>query len=97
MCSSDLPEGYPLAYEVMPGNTADKTTLRTFLSRIESLYGTAQRTWIMDRGIPTEAVLEELQAPDSQVKYCSAPGSGVEYLLKRTVGTGVGMADCFVG
>jgi transposase len=63
------PEGYPLAYEVLPGNTADKSTLRMFLSRIESLYGKAQRTWIMDRGIPTEAVLEELQAPDSQVNY----------------------------
>src|ERR1051325_1148016 len=63
------PEGYPLAYEVLPGNTADKTTLRSFLTRIESLYGKAQRTWIMDRGIPTEAVLEEIQTSDSQVKY----------------------------
>jgi transposase len=63
------PEGYPLAYEVLPGNTADKTTLRTFLSRIEGLYGKAQRTWIMDRGIPTEAVLEEIQTSASQVQY----------------------------
>jgi hypothetical protein len=63
------PEGFPLAYEVLPGNTSDKTTLRTFLARIESLYGKARRTWIMDRGIPTEAVLEEMQATDSQVKY----------------------------
>jgi transposase len=63
------PEGYPLAYEVLPGNTADKSTLRTFLARIEGLYGKAQRTWIMDRGIPTQAILEELQAPESQVKY----------------------------
>jgi transposase len=63
------PEGYPLAYEVLPGNTADKTTLRTFLARIENLYGKAQRTWIMDRGIPTEAVLEEIQTSDSQVQY----------------------------
>jgi transposase len=63
------PESYPLAYEVLPGNTADKTTLRSFLSRIESLYGKAQRTWIMDRGIPTEAVLEEIQTSDWQVKY----------------------------
>ncbi len=77
------PEGYPLAYEVMPGNTADKTTLRTFLSRIESLYGTAQRTWIMDRGIPTEAVLEELQAPDSQVKYLVGTPKGRLTKLER--------------
>jgi len=29
------PEGLPLAYEVLPGNTSDKTTLRGFLDRIE--------------------------------------------------------------
>ena len=63
------PEGYPLGYEVLPGNTADKTTLRMFVSRIESLYGKARRTWLMDRGIPTEEVLEDLQSPDSQVQY----------------------------
>jgi transposase len=35
------PEGLPLAYEVLPGNTADKTTLRGFLERIEGQYGKA--------------------------------------------------------
>ena len=48
------PEGFPLAYEVMPGNTLDKTTLGDFLKSIEQQYGKAQRTWVMDRGIPTE-------------------------------------------
>ena len=48
------PEGLPLAYEVLPGNTADKTTLRDFLDRIERQYGKARRVWVMDRGIPTE-------------------------------------------
>ena len=33
------PDGLPLAYEVMPGNTSDKTTLRDFLQRIETQYG----------------------------------------------------------
>jgi transposase len=56
------PDGLPLAYEVMPGNTSDKTTLRNFLSRIESLYGKADRIWVMDRGIPTEEVLSEMRA-----------------------------------
>ena len=51
-------EGLPLAYEVLAGNTADKTTLRAFLADIERQYGKARRIWIMDRGIPTEAVLE---------------------------------------
>jgi hypothetical protein len=50
------PEGFPLAYEVMPGNTADKTTLQDFLAKIEKLYSKAQRIWVMDRGIPTEEI-----------------------------------------
>jgi len=56
------PDGLPLAYEVMPGNTSDKTTLKSFLAHIESLYGKADRIWVMDRGIPTEQVLEEMRA-----------------------------------
>jgi len=47
------PEGLPLAYEIMAGNTADSTTLRGFLHRIERQYGKARRVWVMDRGIPT--------------------------------------------
>ena len=63
------PDGFPLAYEVLPGNTADKTTLRGFLARIEAQYGKAQRVWVMDRGIPTEAVLAEMRAADPPVHY----------------------------
>ena len=54
----------PLAYEVLPGNTADCTTLRMFLARIERQYGRARRVWVMDRGIPTEAVLAEMRGSD---------------------------------
>jgi transposase len=63
------PEGFPIAYEVMPGNTADKTTLRGFLQKIETRYGKAQRIWVMDRGIPTEEVLEEMRQSDPPVHY----------------------------
>ena len=63
------PEGFPLAYEVMAGNTSDKTTLRAFLERIEKLYGKAERIWVMDRGIPTEEVLAEMRAHDPPVHY----------------------------
>jgi transposase len=63
------PEGFPLAYEVMAGNTADKTTLRGFLDKIEQLHGKAQRVWVMDRGIPTEEVLAEMRASDPPVHY----------------------------
>ncbi|HYW62261.1 MAG TPA: IS1634 family transposase [Bradyrhizobium sp.] len=63
------PEGLPLGYEVLSGNTADSTTLRGFLERIERQYGKARRIWLMDRGIPTEAVLAEMRAADPPVRY----------------------------
>jgi hypothetical protein len=63
------PEGFPLAYEVMEGNTSDRTTLRGFLAQIEAQYGRARRVWLMDRGIPTEEVLQEMRAPEREVFY----------------------------
>jgi transposase len=63
------PEGFPLAYEVLAGNTADKTTLRDFLARIEAQYGKVGRIWVMDRGIPTEAVLGEMRASKTPLHY----------------------------
>jgi transposase len=63
------PDGFPLAYEVMNGNTSEPTTLRTFLNKIESTYGKARRVWVMDRGIPSEAVLKEMRDPERQTFY----------------------------
>ena len=63
------PDGFPLAYEVMHGNTSDRTTLRGFLQKIEDTYGKAQRVWVMDRGIPSEAILKEMRAPERQMFY----------------------------
>jgi transposase len=55
------PEGLPLSYEVLAGNTADSTTLGEFLDRIERRYGRANRIWVMDRGIPTEDSLAKMR------------------------------------
>jgi transposase len=63
------PTGFPLAYEVMDGNTSDKSTLRSFLDKIESLYGKARRVWLMDRGIPTEAILAEMRSSRQETFY----------------------------
>jgi transposase len=62
-------EGLPLAYEVLPGNTADNATLRGFLDRVERQYGKARRIWLMDRGVPTEEILAEMRAADPPVRY----------------------------
>jgi len=63
------PDGFPLAYEVMTGNTSDRTTLRGFLKKVEDTYGKARRVWVMDRGIPTEAILKEMREPERQTFY----------------------------
>ena len=82
------PEGFPLAYEVMAGNTADKTTLRDFLQKIEELHGKAQRVWVMDRGIPTEEVLAEMRQNDPPIQYLVGTPKGslgkyAQQLLER--------------
>jgi transposase len=63
------PDGFPLAYEVMNGNTADCSTLRDFLNQVEITYGKARRVWVMDRGIPSEAVLKEMREPERETYY----------------------------
>jgi hypothetical protein len=47
------PEGFPLAYEVLAGNTSDKTTPRDFLKKIEDQYGQARRIRVMDQALMT--------------------------------------------
>jgi len=81
------PKGFPLAYEVLPGNTSDKTTLREMLRKIETQYGKAKRIWVMDRGIPTEAVLAEMRAADPPVLYLvGTPKGRLTQLEKALLG-----------
>jgi transposase len=63
------PEGFPLGYEVLAGNTLDKKTLGAALVSIEKQYGKARRVWVMDRGIPTEETLEQMRRSDPPVSY----------------------------
>ena len=79
------PDGFPIAYEVLPGNTADKTTLRQFLQKIETQYGKAERVWVMDRGIPTEEVLKEMRASDPPVYYLVGTPKGRLTKLERAL------------
>lgn len=77
------PEGFPIAYEVLAGNTADKTTLKMFLQKIEMQYGKAERIWVMDRGIPTEDVLEDMRTADPPVYYLVGTPRGRLTKLER--------------
>ena len=81
------PQGFPLAYEVMPGNTSDNTTLAGFLEKIEAQYGRSDRVWIMDRGIPTEDTLAAMRAREPPVHYLvGTPKGRLTRLEKSFVG-----------
>ena len=78
------PDGFPLAYEVMDGNTSDRTTLRGFLEQIEKTYGKAKRMWVMDRGIPTEEILQEMRNPAREIFYLvGTPKSKIQQCEKK--------------
>ncbi len=55
------PEGFPLAYEVFPGNTRDVQSLETMLNQVEAKYGKAKRTWVFDRGVVSEDNLQKIR------------------------------------
>lgn len=44
-------DGFPLGYEVFPGNTHDATTVQQIVQTMEARHGTVGKVWIMDRGM----------------------------------------------
>ena len=79
-----MPDGFPLAYEVMPGSTSDKTTLADFMHRIETQYGRSERVWVMDRGIPSEETLEAMRTDPSGIRYPVGTPKGRLSKLERS-------------
>ena len=55
------PEGFPVAYEVFDGDTADVTTLAEIVEKIETKYRMRGRVWVFDRGIVSEDNLQDLR------------------------------------
>ena len=78
------PEGFSIAYEVLPGNTTDKTTLAYFLRKVEAQYGETDRIWIMDRSIPTEDTLQQMRQFNPPVSYLFGTPKGQLTKLKNT-------------
>ena len=60
------PRGLPLFYEVFDGSRADVTTVEEVVEAMEQRYGKAQRIWVMDRGMVSEANLEWLRQRGAQ-------------------------------
>ena len=67
----------------MDGNTSDRTTLRDFLDQIEKTYGKAKRMWVMDRGVPTEEILQEMRDPAREIFYLVGTPKGKIQQMKR--------------
>jgi transposase len=55
-------EGLPVAYEVFDGNRPDVTTTQEMVGILEAKYGKANRVWVMDRGMVSEANLTSLRS-----------------------------------
>jgi len=53
--------GIALGYEVFDGNTNDSTTVEAIVGAMERKYGQADRVWVMDRGMVSEANLKFLR------------------------------------
>lgn len=44
-------DGFPLGYEVFPGNTHDSTTVKQIVETMEKRHGAVGKVWCMDRGM----------------------------------------------
>ena len=70
------PDGFPIGCEVLPGNTADVTTLSEIRQKIEQQYGQGGQVLLMDRGIPTEEGLAAMRASRAAVRYLAGTPKG---------------------
>ena len=68
------PRGLPLFYEVFDGSRADVTTVEEVVEAMEQRYGKAQRIWVMDRGMVSEANLEWLRQRGAQYLVATPKG-----------------------
>ena len=59
-------EGFPLGYEVFPGNRNDAKTVQDIVLAMEKKHGRARRIWVMDRGMVSEENLEFLRSRQGQ-------------------------------
>jgi len=54
--------GMPLGYEIFAGNTTDSTTVQRIVLTMETRYGSADRIWVMDRGMVSRENVDFLRA-----------------------------------
>jgi transposase len=64
------PEGYPIYWQVMPGNTQDVTTVQDIIKQVKARYGIDKCTMVIDRGMISKDNLLALEGGGWQ--YVSA-------------------------
>jgi transposase len=77
-------EGYPLGYEIFPGNKHDSKTLQEIVARMEERYGSAGRIWAVDRGMVSDANLTWLKERGSRY-IVGTPKSQLQQFAGRLV------------
>jgi len=95
-------DGFPLGYEVFPGNMHDSRTVQQIVTTMEARHGALGRVWIADRGMSSAANLAWLRetnrryivgAPKSELKKFAAELCGAGWREIRE-GIEVKLARC---
>ena len=60
-------DGFPIAHEVFPGNTADVDTFRHVMEKVRQQFHLRRVILVADRGMVSEKLLEEIEA--AQLEY----------------------------
>ncbi len=66
LCDKD---GCPIAVEVFSGNTSDSATLTNQIEKVRNRFGIKNVVWVTDRGILTNAKINELVKPVEGLDY----------------------------
>ena len=80
-------DGFPLGYEVFPGNTHDSRTVQTIVTTMEARHGAVGRVWIADRGMASAANLAWLRQTNRRY-IIGAPKAELKKFATQLAGSG---------
>ena len=92
LCDQD---GCPIAVEVFSGNTSDSATLTNQIEKVRNRFGIQNVVWVTDRGILTNAKINELVKPVEGLDYISGLTKPQIRKLAEVEGIQLGLFDEF--
>jgi transposase len=66
------PEGYPIYWELLEGNTPDVKTIEQLITKLEKTYGKIESVLCFDRGMVSDNNLNLLENRDQPIKFITA-------------------------